>query len=43
MIENIGFQCMIFNGFEIEPIEARASHEMSEMEFVMVLKLFFYV
>ena len=30
---------MIFNGFEIEPIEARAGHEMSEMEFAMVLKL----
>ena len=33
---------MIFNGFEVEPIEARAATEMSEMEFVMGLKLFFY-
>ena len=33
---------MIFNGFEVEPIEARASNEMSEMEFAMVLKLLFF-
>ena len=41
--EIIDFQCMISNGLGVEPIEARASFEMSEMDFARVLKLFFHV